>query len=284
LKIDFGKNKMRRIFTGSVGVVERFGRYNRILPPGLQFYIPFVEKVTDVPTNITHLHHEFPIKTRDNIFADVQIDVFWKVTNPYDYSYAQKSPRDLILATLGENIRSAATSTDLDELFKNRDLIQRSISENMRDIMEPNGMSLSHLTIAGIEPDAQVRKSMNAVSVARREKEAASERAEAEKVKIVKEAEAEAERMELRGRGISAQRRVIVEGLRDSVQMLSEKTGVHPNEAVIFALVDSYFEKLGKIGESPNSKVLIIGGDTDSAAGQIAKLRAAFDQSSVGKL
>src|SRR6185295_15948007 len=111
---------------------------------------------------------------------------------------------------------------------------------------------------------------MNEIQTQRRLQEAASAKGEAEKILTVKNAEAEAESKRLQGEGVAKQRTAIAQGLKDSVKMVADASGVNPSEVLQTVLLTQYFDTMKDIGMSAGSKVILVphapGGMTDVAA------------------
>jgi regulator of protease activity HflC (stomatin/prohibitin superfamily) len=125
--------------------------------------------------------------------------------------------------------------------------------------MNEYGFQIVKALITDIDPDKNVKESMNRINAAKRDKEAALEEAEAEKITIVKKAEADAESKRLQGEGIAQQRLEIVKGFKESVEDFHNSLqDISSSEVMQFVLMTQYFDTLNNIGSnSKNSSILI---------------------------
>jgi regulator of protease activity HflC (stomatin/prohibitin superfamily) len=148
---------------------------------------------------------------------------------------------------------------ELDDVFAKKDDIANAVKENIAAIMKNYGYDIVKTLITDIDPDHNVKESMNRINAAKRDKEAAVEEAEAKKIKIVKEAEAEAESKRLSGEGIAQQRLEIVRGFKESVEDFQKSLkDVTHEEVMQFVLLTQYFDTLNNVGSnSKNTSILI---------------------------
>ena len=121
-----------------------------------------------------------------------------------------------------DDLRSSVPKLTLDELFEKKDEIALEVQHQVAEEMTAYGYIIVKTLITKVEPDAEVKQSMNEINAAQRKRVAAQELAEADKIKIVTAAEAEAEKDRLHGVGIVQQRKAIVDGLAESIAELKE--------------------------------------------------------------
>jgi regulator of protease activity HflC (stomatin/prohibitin superfamily) len=99
--------------------------------------------------------------------------------------------------------------------------IAQDVKEQLTKSMETFGLAIIQTLLTDISPAAKVKAAMNEINAAQRLRAAAAQKAEAEKITVVKAAEADAEAKFLAGQGIARQRQAIINGLRESVQVLA---------------------------------------------------------------
>ena len=110
--------------------------------------------------------------------------------------------------------------------------------------------------ITKVEPDAEVKQSMNEINAAQRKRVAAQELAEADKIKIVTAAEAEAEKDRLHGVGIAQQRKAIVDGLAESITELKEaNVGMTEEQIMSILLTNQYLDTLNTFASKGNQTI-----------------------------
>ena len=125
--------------------------------------------------------------------------------------------------------------------------------------MDDFGYGIVKALVTDIDPDANVKASMNQINAAQRLRVAAVEEAEAEKIRVVKAAEAEAESKALQGKGIADQRLAIVNGLQESVTDFKDNVpGTSAHDVMNLVLMTQYFDTLKDIGLSSKTNTILI--------------------------
>ena len=118
--------------------------------------------------------------------------------------------------------------------------------------------------ITKVEPDAEVKQSMNEINAAQRKRVAAQELAEADKIKIVTAAEAEAEKDRLHGVGIAEQRKAIVDGLADSIKELKGANIELKEEQIMsILLTNQYLDTLNNFADSKGNNTVFLPANPD---------------------
>ena len=143
--------------------------------------------------------------------------------------------------------------------FRSKEDIAVAVRNNLAESMDDYGYAIIKTLITDIDPDSNVKDSMNRINAAKRDKEATMEEAEADKIRVVKAAEADAESKRLSGEGIAAQRLEIVRGFKESVEDFQKSLKSITHEEVMqFVLLTQYFDTLNNIGSNgKNSSILI---------------------------
>ena len=114
---------------------------------------------------------------------------------------------------------------ELDHVFSRKDDIAVAVNKSLSASMDDYGFEIIKTLITDIDPDANVKESMNRINAAKRDKEAIIQEAEASKIRIIKEAEADAESKRLQGEGVAAQRIAIVKGFKESIEDFKDSFG-----------------------------------------------------------
>lgn len=237
-----------------VALVERFGKYTRTLEPGLNFIIPFVEKISHKQSlRVQQLNVSIETKTSDNVFVIARVSVQYYVESAdaaYNAFYQLDDPVQQITSYVFDVVRAQIPRQTLDNVFDNKDEISNVVMEQLQDAMEQFGYRIRNTLVTDIEPDDDVKRSMNRINAAERERRAAEHEAEAERIKIVKKAEADRESKILAGQGIAGQRKAIAEGLRESIEMVVDKeNGVGADHVVYLLTFTNYVDALEAIGK-----------------------------------
>mmetsp|Transcript_18945 Transcript_18945/g.23020 ORF Transcript_18945/g.23020 Transcript_18945/m.23020 type:complete len:264 (-) Transcript_18945:315-1106(-) len=248
--------------TSEVGVVERFGQYNRLASAGVTFLCwPIEQFVGKLSLRVQSLDVKCETKTLDNVFVDCVVSIQYSVIqeNVYEAYYRLDNPKKQITSYVYDVIRSTLPNFTLDQAFEAKEEIATSVKESLSVVMKSYGYLILNTLVTDLSPDIRVRNAMNEINASRRLKEAALEKAEGDKVLVVKSAEAEAESKYLSGVGVSRQRKAIVDGLRDSISHFSGNVkGTSPKDIVDLLLITQYFDMLKEVGGKHNCTVVFI--------------------------
>ncbi|MBK2259431.1 SPFH domain-containing protein [Francisella philomiragia] len=252
--------------TQSVNIIERFGKFVRIQRAGLNFRIPFIERIAGrVSLRVQQLDIVAETKTRDNVFVHMKVSVQFLVeeSKAVDAFYKLTNARAQMESYVFDVIRSSLPRMSLDESFENKDAIALDIKKELSEEMSAYGYTIIKSLVVDINPEENVKRSMNEINAAQRQLEATKAKAEAEKLIKIKEAEGQKESMKLLGEGIAEQRKAIARGLRVSIEDVKEGTGGNISSEYISSLVMMYqyldtLENMTKSGKSnviftPNS-------------------------------
>jgi len=170
-------------------------------------------------------------------------------------------PESQIKSYIEDALRSSVPKLTLDELFEKKDEIALEVQHQVAEEMSTYGYIIVKTLITKVEPDAEVKQSMNEINAAQRKRVAAQELAEVDKIKIVTAAEAEAEKDRLHGVGIAQQRKAIVDGLAESIQELKD-ANVTLNEEQIMSilLTNQYLDTLNTFAAKGNQTIFLPNG------------------------
>nr|WP_245806486.1 SPFH domain-containing protein [Francisella halioticida] len=247
--------------TQSVNIIERFGKFVRIQKAGLNFRIPFIERVAGkVSLRVQQLDIIAETKTRDNVFVHIKVSVQFLVeeSRAVDAFYKLTNARDQMESYVFDVIRSSLPRMSLDESFENKDAIALDIKKELSEEMSTYGYTIIKSLVVDINPEENVKRSMNEINAAQRQLEATKAKAEAEKLIKIKEAEGQKESMKLLGEGIAEQRKAIARGLRVSLEDVKEGAGDDISSEYISSLVMmyQYLDTLENMTKSSKSNVI----------------------------
>ncbi|MFO1406717.1 MAG: stomatin-like protein [Steroidobacteraceae bacterium] len=170
-------------------VVERLGRYDRTLTPGLKFVVPFVERVA-----YRHSLKEVPLDvpsqvciTKDNTQLQVDGIIFFQVTDPMRASYGSSNYVLAITQLAQTTLRSVIGKMELDKTFEERDAINASVVSALDEAASNWGVKVLRYEIKDLTPPNEILRAMQAQITAEREKRAliaASEGRKQEQINI----------------------------------------------------------------------------------------------------
>jgi regulator of protease activity HflC (stomatin/prohibitin superfamily) len=247
--------------------VERFGRYTKLLRPGLNFIVPFVdgigrkinvmEQVLDVP--------EQEVITKDNATITVDGVAFFQVFDAAKASYEVAYLDQAIIKLTMTNIRSVMGAMDLDQILSHRDEINERLLRVVDAAVSPWGVKVNRIEIKDIVPPADLIQSMGRQMKAEREKRAEILTAEGQRQSAILKAEGQkqAQILEAEGRREAAfrdaeARERLAQAEAKATEVVSVAIGAGNIAAVNYFIADKYLKAFGEIAKSPNQKVLML--------------------------
>jgi regulator of protease activity HflC (stomatin/prohibitin superfamily) len=272
---------MSGIFTvkqQTAAIVERLGRFHSIKRPGLQFKIPFVDRVAGrVSLKVQQLDVMVETKTKDNVFVKLKVSVQYLILGNaiYDAFYKLTSPTEQITSYVFDTVRAEVPKMKLDDVFERKDDIAVAIKRELDEAMNDYGYGIIKALVTDIDPDQAVKNAMNRINAAEREKIAAEYEGESERIRIVAKAKAEAESKRLQGQGIADQRREIARGLEESVDVLN-RVGINSQEASALIVVTQHYDTLQSIGENNKSSLILLPNSPSSGSDMLTDMVTSF--------
>ena len=282
---------IRQVPQGKHYTVERFGRYNRTLTPGLGLVIPYIEsigakvvmmeQVLDVPTQ--------EVITKDNATVRADGVVFYQVTDAARATYQVANLDYALLNLTMTNIRNVMGSLDLDQLLSNRDEINGRLLNVVDAAGSPWGVKVTRIELKNIEPPADLVGAMGRQMKAERERRAVILEAEGQRQSAILKAEGEKQaqilsaegRKEAAFRDAEARERQ-AEAEAAATRMVSEAIAKGDMSAVNYLVAEKYVAAFGKLAAAPNQKVMIIPAEMGGLVGTLGGI-AEIAKSALGK-
>ena len=250
-----------QVRTFTAGVVEKFGKFDRITRPGPHLLIPFAERVYFVDLQVKQAQFQVETKTRDNVFVQIPVSVQFQVLDDkiYDAFYKLSAPQKQIESFVFNSILGHVPKLTLDETFEQQSGISVAVKVELDQIMSGFGFNILTALVTDIIPDIKVKAAMNDINAAQRAQVAAQARGEAEKILKVKQAEAEAESKALQGKGIAAERQAIIDGLSASIEHFQQGVpGASAEDVMALVLLTQYFDTLRDVGTRGGTNTLFL--------------------------
>ena len=265
----------------SAAVVERFGKFVSVRHSGLQIKIPIIDRVSGrVSLRVQQLDVVVETKTKDDVFVKIKVSVQYKVIKDkvFDAFYKLDFPQDQITSYVFDVVRAEVPKMILDDVFEKKDDIAIAVKSELNDSMLNYGFDIIKTLVTDIDPDAQVKDSMNRINASEREKVAAQFEGDAQRILIVERAKAEAESKRLQGQGIADQRREIARGLEDSVKVLNS-VNINSQEASALIVVTQHYDTLQSVGSSSNSNLILMPNSPQAGSEMLNDMVASFTAS-----
>ena len=265
----------------SAAIVERFGKFVAVRQSGLQIKIPIIDIVAGrLSLRIQQFDVVVETKTKDDVFVKLKVSVQFKVIKDkvYDAFYKLDNPADQITSFIFDVVRAEVPKLILDDVFLKKDDVAIAVKSELQDAMTEYGFQIIKTLVTDIDPDAQVKESMNRINASEREKVAAQFEGEAQKILIVEKAKAEAESKRLQGQGIADQRREIARGLEDSVKVLNG-VDINSQEASALIVVTQHYDTLQSVGAEANSNLILMPNSPQAGSEMLNNMVASFTAS-----
>ena len=251
-------------------VVERLGKFDRTLTPGLKFIVPFIERVA-----YRHSLKEVPLDvpsqvciTKDNTQLQVDGILFFQVTDPMRASYGSSDYLTAITQLAQTTLRSVVGKMELDKTFDERDLINASVVIALDEAALTWGVKVLRYEIKDLTPPAEILRSMQAQITAEREKRAliaASEGRRQEQINIAtgereafiarSEGEKQAEINNAQGEAaaITAVAEATAEAIRKIAAAIQQPGG---EQAVQLKVAERAVEAYGQLARTTNTMIV----------------------------
>ena len=275
--------------------VERFGRYTRLLKPGLNLVVPYLdrigrkmnvmEQVIDVPQQ--------DVITQDNARVAVDGIAFFQVFDAAKASYEIASLEPAIVKLTMTNIRSVMGAMDLDQVLSRRDEINERLLRVVDAAVSPWGVKVNRVEIKDIEPPADLIVAMARQMKAERDKRAEILAAEGQRQSAILRAEGakqsqilEAEgRREAAFRDAEARERAAAAEAR-ATEVVSQAIAQGQVTAINYFIADKYLRALTEIAHSPNQKIIMLPIEVTAVLGSLGGIaeiaKAAFGSGPAG--
>ncbi|MGB9028623.1 MAG: SPFH domain-containing protein [Acidobacteriaceae bacterium] len=276
---------MYTVRTYTAGVVERFGKFNRVAQPGLHVLVPWCETVRFMDLQIRQADVNVETKSKDNVFVTIPVSVQYQVLpeKVFEAYYKLSSPQKQIESYVFNSILGHVPTLTLDEAFEQQAQISAAVKKELDVVMSEFGYNILKALVTDIVPDAKVKAAMNDINAAQREQTAAQARGEAEKILKVKQAEAEAQSKALQGEGVAKQRAAIIQGLQASVeQFKSAVEGSTARDVMAMVLLTQYFDTLRDIGTLGKSSTILLPNQPGTVNDLMTQIMAGFQATKQG--
>src|SRR3984885_12883479 len=245
--------------------VERFGRYRKTLEPGMNFIIPFVDRVKpqiDLREQVVAFTGQ-PVITEDNLVVLIDTVLFFQVTDAKAADYEIVDYIGAIEQLTAPMLRSVSGSMDLEQTLTSRDRINTALRGVLDDASGKWGIRVTRVEIKAIDPPKSVKEAMEKQMKAEREKRAAILTAEGVRQSKILTAEGDKQSEILRAEGDKAGSVLRAEGQAQAISQVFQ--AIHTNDPDPKLLAYQYLQTLPQIAAGPGNTFWVIPGELTTA-------------------
>src|SRR5437762_930028 len=252
------------------GVIERLGRYNRTLTPGLAIVVPFIDRLRpliDLREQVVSFQPQ-PVITEDNLVVSIDTVLYFQITDPKAATYEVQNYIQAIEQLTVTTLRNVIGGMQLEESLTSRDQINGQLRGVLDEATGKWGIRVNRVEIKAIDPPGTIKDAMEKQMRADRDKRAAILTAEGVKQSQILTAEGEKQSAILKAEG---QRQALVlqaEGQSKAIGTVFK--AIHEGDADPKLLAYQYLQMLPQIAQGESNKVWIIPSEFTQALGQLS--------------
>jgi regulator of protease activity HflC (stomatin/prohibitin superfamily) len=251
-------------------VVERFGRLRAVLGPGINFVVPFLDRIAH---KVSVLERQLPTAhqdaiTTDNVLVKVETSVFYRITEPEKTVYRIRDVDAAIATTVAGIVRSEIGKMELDHLQSNRAEVAQNIREQVRLLVDDWGIEVTRAEILDVNLDEATRTAMLQQLNAERARRAQVTEAEGKKraVELNADAELYAAEQEAKARRILADAEAYA---TTTIAVAIKENGI---EAAQYQVALKQVEALTAVGQGSGKQMIIVPAQALDAFGDAFKM------------
>ena len=264
-----------------VFVIERFGKYMRTLTAGLNFIIPFLDRVAHRISILERQLPEFGISviTKDNVEVRLEATVFYRIVDAASSVYRIQKIDTAIHTAATSIVRSAAGKLELDDLQSSRESMNHEIAQNLQEAATIWGVEITRTEITDVVIDDETKSAQRQQLNAERERRAAIARAEGDKKSVELAAEAKLYEAEKEAEAIKVTADAQAYAIEVEAKANAEQTRVigaaildNGQPAVDFEILKRQIEALGTVAAGNSTKTVIIPSEITGVIGSLETL------------
>ncbi|CDJ59103.1 SPFH domain / Band 7 family domain-containing protein, putative [Eimeria maxima] len=240
-------------------VVERFGRFHRVLTPGLHFLIPLVDRLAYIHSlkeEALTIPNQTAI-TRDNVTLQIDGVLYVQIKDAYKASYGVENPIFAVTQLAQTTMRSELGKLTLDNTFLERNALNKTIVEAINTAAGPWGLTCLRYEIRDILLPANIRSAMERQAEAERLKRAEVLRSEGERARLVNIALGQKEATILNAEGQAEAVRQRAAAAAESVRKIADTTSIPGGmQALSLQLAENYVAAFGRLAEGSNTLIV----------------------------
>lgn len=288
-------------------VIERFGRYQRILGPGLHVIVPFIDNTRSVTwsyvegdnkryyrvvktfsrLDLRESVYDFPkqnVITRDNVTMEISALLYYQITDPKAAVYEASNLPEAIEKLTQTTLRNVIGSLDLDESLVSRDQINERLRLILDEATDKWGVKVNRVELQEVNPPADIRQAMEKQMRAERDrraiileaegaKQAAILHAQGGRESQVEQAKGEAEAKIERAEGEAQARLKIAQAEAQAISMIQQ---VIQGDPLPYMIAMQYIKALPEMTAGKNDKMIVLPYEATSLMGSLSAVKKIF--------
>jgi regulator of protease activity HflC (stomatin/prohibitin superfamily) len=249
---------VRIIPQARAGVVERLGRYNRTLTPGLTIVVPFIDRVKpliDLREQVVSFQPQ-PVITEDNLVVQIDTVLYFTITDPKSVTYEVANPLQAIEQLTVTTLRNVIGGMTLEDALTSRDNINSQLRVVLDEATGKWGIRVNRVELKSIDPPGSIQEAMEKQMRAERDRRATILTAEGVKQSQILTAEGEQQAAVLRATGERQAAILRAEGEARAIQTVFD--AIHAGRPDKELLSYQYLQMLPRLADGQASKIFVI--------------------------
>lgn len=281
-------------------VIERLGRFDRILTPGIHIIVPFIDRSRTVlwsfvkadaeskryyrltqsldRIDLREAVYDFPkqnVITKDNVTMEINALLYYQIFDPRAAVYEVSNLPEAIEKLTQTTLRNVIGSMDLDQSLVSRDEINEKLRLILDEATDKWGVKVNRVELQEVNPPADIRHAMEKQMRAERDRRAAILEAEGKKRAAILEAEGVRESDVLRAVGQAEARLTIAQSEAEAIERIARAL---PEENVAhYVVAMEYIKMLPHMAQGKNDKMIILPYEATSLMGSVAAVKKLFE-------
>ena len=281
-------------------LIERLGKFDRIIGPGLHVVIPFIEQPRQVMWtyskteghgkryyNVTEILeridlresvYDFPrqnVITKDNVTMEINAILYYQITNPKAAVYEIDDMPQAIEKYTQTRLRDIIGSMDLDETLVSRNTINARLTEILDEATDRWGVKVNRVELQEVNPPADIRVAMEKQMRAERERREMILHSEGKKQSAILEAEGIRAAQILEAEGQAQSRLTVTDAESKAIEMLRTAAQGDP---LPYLIAMQYVKALPEMVKGKDDKLVVIPYEASSMMGALASIKTLFDK------
>jgi regulator of protease activity HflC (stomatin/prohibitin superfamily) len=249
------------------GIVERLGRYNRTLTPGMTVLVPFVDRLKpliDLREQVVSFPPQ-PVITEDNLVVGIDTVLYFTINDPKSVTYEVANPLQAIEQITVTTLRNVIGSLTLELALTSRDHINAQLRGVLDEATNKWGIRINRVELKSIDPPASIQDSMEKQMRAERDRRAAILTAEGVKQSQILTAEGEKQAAVLTAEGERQAAILRSEGQAKAIDTVFQ--AIHEGKPDAALLSYQYLQMLPQLAQGDANKVFVIPSEFAQAIG-----------------